>query len=153
MNSFSHIDFINDRLDHMASHPGMWATTKESFGVQVLLLIDLHLAIERDYQHKGKICSMDKLVWGVGPSVPTDPISDAWALDVVGNIKRELSVHRGAYHKAINKACAASTLEHALAEVAAWETDRILECQQSDKPWDSRFLFLFKETMRQYKQQ
>jgi hypothetical protein len=72
-------DFVSRRLNEMGSHPGMWASTKESFIVQVALLIELLL---------GRPAALDFEKGIANNSEDVDErLEDVWARYVISNAK------------------------------------------------------------------
>jgi hypothetical protein len=71
-------DFVKKRLEAMAKTPGMWGSTKESFGLQLVLLMEFHQKDEPDFWKKASYEAM-KTVFGPGPIVSTEPLDDVWA--------------------------------------------------------------------------
>jgi len=76
--------FVEERLASMRARPLMWATTKESFGSQLLLLCDVALYPQSaSVAGLPPVSELTQLLLGPGSAGPTDAIDDAWAVERV----------------------------------------------------------------------
>lgn len=83
--------FVDRRLTAMHARPSMWAGSKEAFALQVALLIEI-ASEDFDCQQPVKHSShalLQKFFPGRN-SVPSEPIDDAWARDVIEIARKEL---------------------------------------------------------------
>jgi hypothetical protein len=73
-------EFVWLRLSHMQSRPMMWATTKESLGVQLILLAEMVLRTTPEMTSGIAATSELSLrLYGPGSIVPAEPLDEAWA--------------------------------------------------------------------------
>lgn len=78
--------FVTERLAHMKTRPQMYASTKESFGVQLLLLAEV--ALQPMNGTPSGLSPTSKLalaIWGPGNVVPAEPLDGAWAAEAVAS--------------------------------------------------------------------
>jgi hypothetical protein len=81
-------EFVNLRLDHMASRPMMWASTKEALGVQLVLLAEMVLRtlpeMTSGLAHTSELTAR---IWGPGCAVPQEPLDAVWVNTAVSITK------------------------------------------------------------------
>ena len=75
-------EFAEKRLDEMERAPGMWALSKESFGLQLALLVEMHQMHRPKDQQVPPGLVMQR-IFGPGNSVSTDLLDDEWAKERV----------------------------------------------------------------------
>lgn len=72
--------FIRDRLDSMSIRPAMWAGSKESFILQLVLLAEIsHLGTPERFSDRQPAMTAELCGAAAGCSVPIDPITPEWA--------------------------------------------------------------------------
>jgi hypothetical protein len=90
--------FVEKRLADMRARPMMWAGTKESFGLQLVLLAEV--ALHPQLEGATAIAPMRELMqllFGPGNAVPVDPIDDAWAAERVDRTMKFIAKAKGAF--------------------------------------------------------
>lgn len=81
-------EFVTMRLDHMALCPLMWASNKESLGVQLILLAEMVLRTSPETTSGlAQTSELTYRLWGPMAIVPQDPINTAWVQSAVGITK------------------------------------------------------------------
>ena len=81
-------EFVNMRLDHMASRPLMWASNKESLGVQLILLAEMVLrTLPEMTSGLAQTSELTYRLWGPTNIVPQAPVDTAWVQTAVGVTK------------------------------------------------------------------
>jgi len=81
--------FVHDRLQGMKARPGMWAGTKEGFGLQLALLVDFY-QLEREPGSKFPGHIVMRTIFGPGNAIPQEPVEDAWAAAAVDAVVKML---------------------------------------------------------------
>jgi hypothetical protein len=77
-------EFVWLRLSHMQSRPLMFATTKESLGVQLILLAELVLrTVPEMTSGLAATSALSVRLWGPTSIVPAEPLDEAWAAKAV----------------------------------------------------------------------
>lgn len=81
-------EFVWLRLDHMAARPMMWASTKESLGVQLVLLAEMVLrTLPEMTSGLAQTAELTYRLWGPGNTVPQEPLDPAWSASAVSITK------------------------------------------------------------------
>lgn len=76
--------FIGSRLDSMSGRPAMWAGSKESFILQLVLLAEIsHLGTPERFSDRQQAMMAELCGAATGCSVPIDPITPEWASQAV----------------------------------------------------------------------
>lgn len=89
-------EFVNLRLDHMAARPPMFASTLESFGVQLVLLAEMVLrTLPEMTSGLAKTAELTYRLWGPGNIVPQKDLDTAWAVGAVAQTKAYLKEQCG----------------------------------------------------------
>lgn len=84
-------EFVNMRLDHMAARPLMWASNKESLGVQLVLLAEMVVrTLPEMTSGLAHTAELAYRLWGPTNIVPQEPIDVAWVQTAVGITKNFL---------------------------------------------------------------
>lgn len=77
-------EYVDLRLAHMAARPTMWASTKESLGVQLILLAEMVLrTLPEMTSGLSATSELSYRLWGPGCVVPAEPCDAAWAREAV----------------------------------------------------------------------
>lgn len=79
--------FVVERLAEMERAPGMYASTQESFGVQLALLVEFAELDIPVYNRFSKDALMN-LIYGPGNVVHHEALEDDWARERLGNVRR-----------------------------------------------------------------
>lgn len=79
--------FVQDRLFAMEQCPEMWAGTKEAFGLQLILLVDV---LHHTNSNTTKVHELMGLVFGPGNSTPMEFLNDVWARERVEIVRKYL---------------------------------------------------------------
>lgn len=85
-------EFVDARLVEFYQRPQMWAGTKEAFGLQLVLLVEiffLNTAAQaaQSNEHSRKLMP---LIFGPGNTVSPDRLDDEWARERVVIVRRYL---------------------------------------------------------------
>lgn len=80
------LQFVRDRLGAMGDRPAMWASSREAFALQVVLLVD----VAADEAVGSAL--FRTLFPGTASTVLSEPLDDAWARHVVELARQELPV-------------------------------------------------------------
>jgi hypothetical protein len=86
-------EFVLLRLEHMEARPEMWAASKESFGMQLLLLLEffeLETPQARVHGPRRPTMRLIASLFGPGPAVPTDPLTPEWAKEKICIVRKEM---------------------------------------------------------------
>jgi hypothetical protein len=83
----THQSFVNWRLREMYAHPGMWASTRESFGFQLAMLVEVHELYEDKKTPQHVVLSR---LFGPGNTVSQEPLDDEWARERVTMLRKML---------------------------------------------------------------
>lgn len=76
--------FVKDRLDSMSKRPEMWAGSKESFILQLVLLAEIsHLGTPERFSDRQQAMMAELCGPAAGCSVPIEPITPEWASQTV----------------------------------------------------------------------
>lgn len=82
-------EYADMRLSHMGSRPLMFASTKESFGVQLIMAAELVLRTMPEMASGQSATSdLSYLLYGPTCIVPQEPIDEAWAKKSVDLTKK-----------------------------------------------------------------
>lgn len=77
-------EFVWLRLSHMESRPMMWASTKESLGVQLVLLAEMVLrTLPEMTSGIAATAELTMRLWGPTNIVPAEPVDEAWSRKAV----------------------------------------------------------------------
>jgi hypothetical protein len=77
-------EFIGSRLDSMSGRPAMWAGSKESFILQLVLLAEIsHLGTPERFSDRQQAMMAELCGATAGCSVPINPITPEWASQAV----------------------------------------------------------------------
>lgn len=73
-------EFIADRIKSMRERPAMWAGTKEAFGLQLLLLVELdHVREFAKHMPSTTQLKLMNQLFGPGNIVRNEPLDEEWA--------------------------------------------------------------------------
>ena len=77
--------FAEEHLNEMHARPGMWASSKEAFVLQILLLVEIATGCDAVDLHR----LLREFFPGTN-AVPNEPFDDAWARQIVEIARKEL---------------------------------------------------------------
>lgn len=88
--------FVRGRLDTMRARPEMYASNKESFGFQLLLLAEVALHNLAAIDGVAKTYELTRDIFGPGPVIRQEAFDQVWATAAVNSTKKFLEKHTGA---------------------------------------------------------
>lgn len=84
-------EFVKTRLVNMMERPAMWASTKESFGLQLVLLSDIS-QLDTVAPNRPPPYLVMREIFGPEPAIPSEPLDDEWARAAVRTVAKLLGL-------------------------------------------------------------